>query len=84
MELRTILRMALKDLDKDNPEKEVFSNSSENATELQKVMYNYLKKYDTDSDGVLSGREIKGVTSLTITPEDKITSFSVSFTSGAN
>ena len=72
----TILKIALKDLDKDNPDKGVFSNNSENATELQKAMYGFLIKYDTDDDGILSAREIKAVTSLTITPEDKINSFS--------
>lgn len=63
-------------LDVDNPNRLVFSSSSESATDIQKKMYNLLNKYDLDNDGSLSASETRKVVSLTIAPESGITSLS--------
>ena len=53
-------------LDLEDLDRPVVKGDSEN----QKVIYGYLKKYDTDNDGNLSLREVKNVNNLTITADE--------------
>ena len=75
----SIMGITLADLEKDDPNRTVFSkdsNDGEKNSDLKKAMYSFLEKYDTDADGVLSSKEIRAVNSITIKPTDNITSFS--------
>ena len=71
----TMLGMAEDKLEKDDPNREVFSNSS-TATDSQKAMYGKLKEYDINGDGILASQEIRSVNTLTLTASDNITSLS--------
>ena len=70
--IKSIAGIGESELDLEDSNKPVFGSS----TPSQKNLFDYLNKYDLNSDGNLSLSEVKNVTSITITEADNVKDFS--------
>ena len=70
--IKSIVGIEESELDIEDSNKQVLGSN----TPSQKNLFDYLKKYDLNSDGNLSLSEVKNVTSITITEEDNVKEFS--------